>query len=209
MHSRRDFMKSLGIGGAALYASAPLRGSQSSVAADRIENQFLVAQFDTASGQIQVDRKNGDLLLRNAVARAALASHVHATSDREYERSSSIRQVQDALGKGRQISARCRDRRRLVDFDVLLTLYDGRNALVVEVICRNSSRTAMTLSRIEPVRAVLEEGAGAGGTERARRSRTGTCTPTRAMLRSSAARTGMPSLACGTWVSIAGSVKKR
>ena len=87
---------------------------------------------------------------------------MRATSDSEYDRFSSVRRHQDALGKSRQISARCIDKRKQVDFEVLLTLYDGRNALVVEVICRNASGKGARLARIEPVRAVLEEGAYCG-----------------------------------------------
>jgi len=159
MNNRRDFIKSVPIGGALLYASIPLRLRAHTLAAgERIENQFLTATFDTTSGRIRVDRKDGTPFLRNAVARADFAGTVRATSDPEYVRSSSVRQIQDELGKGRQISAQCVDRRKQVNFEILLTLYDGKNALVVEAICRNASGRDGRLTRIEPIRAVLEEG---------------------------------------------------
>lgn len=163
MKNRRDFLASASVGGVALYANA--RGwffSRSTSSGERIENHFFVAWFDTASGQIQVELKDGTPFLRNARARAVLVDSEPATSDPEYQRSYSIRPCQDSLGTGRQISARCVDLRRRVDFEVLITLYDGRNAVVVEVACRNASNKDLRMLRIEPVRAVLEEGGDCG-----------------------------------------------
>src|SRR5512143_2766764 len=132
MKSRRDFMKSVSVGGALIYVSDSwCLCSHSLNTGEQIENEFLTARFDTTSGQIQVERKSATPLLRNAIARAGLADGSRATSDPEYQRSTSVRPYQDALGKGRQLRARCIDRRKQLDFEVMLTLYDGRNALVV------------------------------------------------------------------------------
>jgi hypothetical protein len=160
MSSRRDFLRSLPAA-AALHASArSILSAQGLAVGEQIDNQFLTARFDAAAGRFHVDRRDGTPLLRNAVARAALGDARRATSDPEYDRSTLVRPYQDALGKGRQLRARCSDRRKQIDFEVVLTLYDGRDAVVVEVICGNTSGTPTRLSRIEPVRAVLEEGAG-------------------------------------------------
>ncbi|MBI3475749.1 MAG: alpha-galactosidase [Acidobacteria bacterium] len=161
--NRRDFVKAVSMGGVVLYATGPWSlEARTAGAAEQIENQFLTARFDSATGRIHVDRKGGPILLRNVVARAAFGNSVRSTADSEYQRSVSVRSVQDALGNGRQISAKCFDRRKQVDFEILLSLYDGRNALVVEVICRNASGRDVRLTRIEPVRAVLEEGGECG-----------------------------------------------
>jgi hypothetical protein len=127
-----------------------------------IDNQFLSARFDTASGLVHVERKDGTTLLRNAVARSIFSGTMRATSDPDYSRTCSIRPCRNPLGNGREISARCIDRRRQLDFEVLLTLYDGRNALQIEVICRNASGKDLNVLKIEPVRAVLEEGGDCG-----------------------------------------------
>jgi len=166
--NRRDFLASASVGGVGLYANA--RGwlfSRSGASSEQIENQFLTARFDTDSGKIQVERKDGTALLRNAVARVVLADSDRATSERftsdlEYQRSCSVRPCRDSLGSGRQISAKCVDRRRQLDFEVLITLYDGRDAAVVEVACRNASNKDARVLRIEPVRAVLDEGGHCG-----------------------------------------------
>src|SRR5689334_2265992 len=123
MKTRRDFMRSVSFGGALVCVSDPWRlWAQSAKSGEQIENESLTVHFDTTSGQIEVERKNGPPLLRNAIARAVLAEGIRATSDPDYQRSSSVRPLQDALGKGRQISAKCIDRRKQVDFEVLLTL---------------------------------------------------------------------------------------
>ncbi|MBS1804244.1 MAG: alpha-galactosidase [Acidobacteria bacterium] len=161
MKSRREFLSSATAAGLLLSVDGSLiSGPNSSAAA--IENQFLSARFDTASGLIHAERKDGTALLRNAVARATLSSATLSTSDSDYARKYSIRPCRNALGNGRQLSATCTDHRRQLDFEIQLTLYDGRNALQIEVICRNASKSDLNLLKIEPVRAVLEEEADCG-----------------------------------------------
>jgi hypothetical protein len=157
MATRRDFMRSISLG-SALYASTPLRlFAQSSPDGEQIANQFFTARFDAANGLIHVERKDGAAFLRNAVARIAMGGVVRRSSEPEYRRTCSVRSLDDSLGKGHQITAQCVDQRKQVDFEVLLTLYDGRDAVIVEVICRNASTRNARVLRIEPVRAVLEE----------------------------------------------------
>ncbi len=160
MRNRREFLQSIPVAAVLHTSVRSILRAQSSPVGDEISNQFLTARFDPATGRFHVDRRDGTPLLRNAVARTAFGDALRATSDPEYERSTSVRVYQDALGSGRQLRARCRDRRRQVDFEIVLTLYDGRDAAVVEAICRNTSGRPARLARIEPVRAVLEEGAG-------------------------------------------------
>ena len=157
------------MGGAALFAAVGARNFTAGASADGpIENQFLTARFDASTGRLSVERKDGTPLLRNAVARAVLAGRTRATSDQDYRRSCSVRSCQDALGKGFQLSAKCLDSLREIDFEVLLTLYDGRDALVVEVLCHNPSASDAKLLRTEPVRAVLEEDADCGWADAAK-----------------------------------------
>lgn len=111
---------------------------------------------------MQVERKDGTKLLRNASARAILSGTTRSASDSDYARTCSIRPFRNALGNGSQISASCTDHRRQLDFKVQLSLYDGRNALQIEVVCRNASAKGLNVIKIEPVRAVLEEGADCG-----------------------------------------------
>jgi hypothetical protein len=161
--NRREFLTSASAASVGFYADASGWLSPVAIpAGNQIENQFLTAHFDAASGRIHVQRKDGTPLLRNAVARAMFAGLSRATSDPDYVRSCSVNPYKDSLGSGRQLVARCVDKHRQADFEVLLTLYDGRNALVVEVVCRNKSRTDVNLLRIEPIRAVLEEDGDCG-----------------------------------------------
>ena len=159
MSNRRQFVRTLSLGSAALLASPPWRLNAAAI--DQIENQFLAAQVD-ASGRIQVERKGGQDLLRNAMARVTCGGKVRTTSDAEYARSGTVRPIRDALGPGRQLSITCRDRGRELDLELLLTLHDGRNELVLELIARNVSGKDLPLTRMEPVRAVLEEGGACG-----------------------------------------------
>src|SRR5690349_15981550 len=135
MTNRRDFMKSASLAGAGLYTATTWNLVAQPAVGEQIENEFLIARFDPLTGYIQIDRKNGAPLLRNSVVRVHCGGTVRATSDQDYARSAKVNSIRDALGHGRQISAQCLDRRKQLDFEILLTLYDGRNALVVEAIC--------------------------------------------------------------------------
>jgi hypothetical protein len=83
---------------------------------------------------------------------------VRATSDSDYRRTAEARKVSDPLGNGLQLVAFCNDVRRQLDFEIRLTLYDGRNALVVETIVSNTSPKDQLILLLEPVRAVYNEG---------------------------------------------------
>lgn len=155
-------MKSASAAGA-LYALAPWSHAvQGAAAGEQIENQFLTVRFDTSTGGFYAMRKDGTPLLHNAIARADCAGTTFATSDPDYRRSAAVRACRDALGTGHRLSASCSDRRLRLDFEILLTLYDGSNLLVVEVICRNVSKADVRLPQMQPVRAVLEEGGCCG-----------------------------------------------
>jgi hypothetical protein len=149
--------------GGALYISSPLPLlSKVAAGGEQIGNEFLTARFDTGTGLIQVERKDGTALLRNAVVRVSCDGSVRRTSEAEYRRTCTIGSIEDGLGKGRQITARCVDHRKQVDFEVTVSLYDRRNAAIIEVVCRNASRKDIGIMRIEPIRAVLEEDAYCG-----------------------------------------------
>ena len=161
--SRREFLASAAASGLALSVDSQVWSLPRGISGEQqIENQFLTARFDAASGRVHAERKDGTLLLRNAVARCVFSGTTRSTSDPAYSRTCVVRSFQDRLGNGRQLFAKCVDSRRQVDFEVLLTLYDGRNALQIEVICRNMSNRDAKLLQIEPVRAVLEEGGDCG-----------------------------------------------
>lgn len=159
---RRRFLQAISLSGPGLALLAPptgRAGQPEKPASFQIENQFLAASFDNNSGKFQVWRKDGTPFLLNAVARAETTHGTRTTADAEYTRAVDVKSVRDALGLGQQVIAVCRDRQRQLDIEVRVTLYDGRNAVVIEGITRNASpRDSLVLRSAEPVRAVFSEG---------------------------------------------------
>lgn len=124
----------------------------------QLTNAFFAVTFDTATGRLQVSRKDGAPFLVNAVSRALTSGGERTTADADYTRTVETRKVDDALGGGRQLVARCTDGKHQLDFEILVTLYDKHDALTVEAICRNASDKDLVVTGTEPVRAVFEEG---------------------------------------------------
>jgi alpha-galactosidase len=143
-------------------ATIPVGLSRSSWAAEpdsdagQLQNRFLSLRFSPTSGRLNVSR-NGARFLSGAFARAITSNGPRATTDPEYTRQVAINPISDVLGSGKRLAARCTDGRKQLDFEIRATLYDGRDALVLETICRNVSSSPLTVQALEPVRAMREE----------------------------------------------------
>jgi len=158
---RRSFLKAVSIAGAG-FSLVPQNGQgqvpASTLLSPQIENQFFRVQFDIKTGTLNAWRKNGQTFLINAISRASLPGEWRTTADEAYARSVEVRKVQDHLGSGPQLVAHCTDRRKQIDFEVCVTLYDGRNALVLETVCRNvSGKQSLVIRSLEPVRTVHDD----------------------------------------------------
>jgi len=160
--SRRSVLQSLSLAGTGL----PLL-SRNLVSANQnerrrscqLENRFFCVYFDTSSGRFHAWRKDGSLFLSSVSSRALTAVGIQSTTDPEYERTIEVTTIRDVLGTGKQLVARCKNRRRQIHLEVAITLYDDTTTLVVETICRNSSpKDSLILRSLEPVRVVFDEG---------------------------------------------------
>ena len=158
---RRKFLQTISLGGtglAMLAHTAPTELLPEKPAAYQVENQFFGAFFDKSGGTLQVWRKDGTRFLVNAIARTETGTGTRTTADPQYSRTIQVKSVTDRLGSGRQILAICTDGRHEWDFEVRVALYDGRDALVVETLTKNSSNREALVRSTEPVRATFEEG---------------------------------------------------
>jgi hypothetical protein len=125
----------------------------------QIENDFLSVAFDPGTGRLRCWRKGGEGLLNGTIARANMRGRKRSTDEPAYRRTLDAVRLRDTLGDGRQLVVRCTDSERQLDFEVRVSLYDGRPAVLIEAECRNASTQSITLESLEPVCAM----AGAGG----------------------------------------------
>ena len=159
---RREFLGTV----ASAWAGVSAPGSVSlgsaelgeSVAA-QIQNDYFRVVFDPSSGRLHAWRKDGRPFLSHAVARAYGPWGTRSAADREYTRTVKVAKVRDSLGEGTQLVARCTDSKRQLDFEIHVSIYPARDALVIETICLNSSdKQSLVLQSIEPLRAEFCDG---------------------------------------------------
>lgn len=152
MVNRREVI-ALACGGALSVAGLARAVAQPGEAAAEISNRYLRARFEPRSGLIAAWLADGTPLLLNAAMRAVGPAWSCSSSDAILQRSAEVLAVRDALGAGSRIAALCRDRQRGVALSVELTLYDERNALLLEVRCLNESGAELPLRTLEPLNA--------------------------------------------------------
>jgi len=124
----------------------------------QIENDFLSLAFDTNTGRLHCWRRGGGPLLSGVIARASVSDGKRSTDEPAYRRALETTRSNDPLGAGRQLVVRCTDGERQLDFEVRVSLYDGRPAVLIEAECRNVSPQPIILESLEPVCALAETG---------------------------------------------------
>jgi len=146
--------------GTSLPFVAPLAWSASAAnppsPSAQIENDFLQVAFDTDTGRLSCRRKSGDRLLSGTIARANLQAGKRSVDEAAYRRTLDQTRFNDVLGAGRQLVMRCTDSERQLDFQICVTLYESRPAVLVEAECRNVSTQPIILESLEPVCATAE-----------------------------------------------------
>ncbi len=158
--SRREFLGQLALTGAALSnvdqnaEAAAGAGSGS----PQIENDFLRAAFDTATGRLHVSRRGGARLLAGAVVRAHTSRGLRSTAEPRYQHAVEATRRRDALGEGSRLIVRCTDSERELDLELRVTLLDRRPAVVLEATGRNVASRPVVVESLEPLCAVPEAG---------------------------------------------------
>lgn len=157
-YKRRDFIKDVSLLGISLELMpvlpvAKLFSEKESV---QLRNDFLSVSFNAGTGRINVIRNKGELLLENVTARVTLNSGKKSLAWKMYEHKLETTKISDPIGTGRQLIINSKDREKVIDFMVSITLYDRLNAVFVEAVCKNVSHQPVIIRGIEPVCAIRE-----------------------------------------------------
>src|SRR5512143_2712409 len=146
--TRREFLKTAAVAGAAwpwVTSSGWTAAAGAEPGPAQIENEFLSVGFDAQAGRLSCWRRDGAPLLSGVVARANLKNASRSTAEPAYRRAIEVVPCRDRLGSGRQLIARCADDARQLNFEMRVTLYEARPAVLIEVECRNVSSQALVL----------------------------------------------------------------
>ena len=153
--SRRTFAKRVSLLGASLLVP---RALSAAVRSDgRIDNPYFTVSFESKSGTLHINRRNGTrLLIGRPAANASIGKRF--ISGGHYETTFEATRFTDRLGPGEQLQITSKDHDRTLDFEILVSLYDHLEALTIETSCTNASTQDIVLNSIEPIRAVASEG---------------------------------------------------
>ena len=157
--SRRDFL--LSVTGAGLSLPLAAQSSQKFDTArpmPQIENDFFSLAYDAKSGRLHCWHKDGGDFLCGIAARANLKTGRRSTSEAAYQHTIDVIQLHDKLGDGRQITVQCVDAQHQLDFTLRYSLYEGRQAVLIEAECRNRTSQPMIVKSLEPCCALREDG---------------------------------------------------
>ncbi len=158
MTGRREFL-TMALAGSVVPIAGEAQPRERHSEPVEIENSFLRARFDTASGYFAAWHKDGSPFVINGAVRATGGSWARLSSDREFVRTARSEKSDDTLGHCTKILAECNDAQLGLVLTIEISLYDERNALLVSAGCQNRSGKPLMLRTLEPFRTIAEQGA--------------------------------------------------
>jgi hypothetical protein len=128
-YKRRDFIKDISLLGMSLelIPGLPVGKLFSEKESVQLSNDFLSVSFNAGTRRIYVTRNDGKLLLNNGTARVNLNNRKKSIAGAEYEHKLDTRKISDPVGTGRQLIISSKDREKIIDFTVIISLYDRLN----------------------------------------------------------------------------------
>lgn len=141
-------------------ATAWADGGEGETARVRLNSSDLSLEWSLTTGQFDLLGRDGRPLLRNATAAVMSSCGAVLTSDARYVRYSRIVGSGDPVLGGRCLVVTCKDQERTLDLESRITLLNGRQGAVFELLFTNVSKEEVLIPFCEPLRAATLEGGG-------------------------------------------------
>jgi len=145
---------------AAVFLIVSHTGCSTASTEPALANPNLQIQFDIEQGRLDCYRHTGEPLILNSYASLATNQGIITTYDRRFRRSYRIKTIRDRIGKGRELRITFDDMEELLDFDLILSLYEQSDFFTIEVQARNVSQGEVGITAIHPLRALTQQGGG-------------------------------------------------
>lgn len=117
----------------------------------QIESKSFGAFFDLDSGAFCICRKNKESFVLRATSCAVTPQGKRSIADADYARCVKVLPIDRDSGAVRKLMVQCIDRRHQLDFELHVSIYEDREELVIETICRNVSKENIPVQKIEPI----------------------------------------------------------
>ncbi len=160
--NRRDFIRNLSLSGASIALSGSVMANSFHFgdASAGISNDYFTVSFEAGSGRFHVRRSNGDSLIAGGSPGINLPAGRRSISPAYYRSTVDSIPLKDELGSGRQLKISSKDLEKRVDIETRFSLYEGLQAVLIEVFARNVSSRDIPVYSLEPVSAHGNEGGG-------------------------------------------------
>jgi hypothetical protein len=157
--NRRDFLLRLQAAGMSLpFAGSLDLYSTSGISKSRIQNDFFSVEFDTKSGKLDINRRNGENLLSGSVVRVLTGQDYISTSEASFRHKVTSGKLNDQLGEGIQIDISSYSSEKKLAVNLHLFLYRNLQSIFIEADCQNHSSKQIVIKSIEPICANNETG---------------------------------------------------
>jgi melibiase-like protein len=153
---RRDFIKTLSLASASIALASPVSASSGS-GSPEIKNEHFTVSFDQKKGRVNIYRNNGAAMLTGGMVCVNSDSKRYVSPD-NYKYTFESKNVNDQTGSGKRLVILCKDKNKILDSEIRLSLYDNLKAITVEVACKNVSLHDLSIKSIEPFRVIKGEG---------------------------------------------------
>jgi len=157
---RRDFIKTLSLAGASIVIANPVsaKAHLDGGEMNEIKNDKFTVSFDKKKGSINIYRNNGEALLTGGSVCINSSNDKRFVSPVNFKYSFDSKNFTDQLGPGKRLIVRCKDKSKTLDVEIRVSLYDSREAITIEPICKNVSTHDIAIKSIEPLRVIKDEG---------------------------------------------------
>ncbi len=157
--NRRNFIRQASLTGISLAMTNsmafPFISPDESV---QIKNDYFIVSFDTRNGIIRINRHDGSEFVSGAVSAINTNSGKTTSASSGYKLNYKSISVKNELGQGQMLIIYCKDLNQKADLEIQISVYQNLQAVVIESLCKNSSRSEkLNLKSIEPLRSIKQE----------------------------------------------------
>lgn len=146
------------VGVIALVATA--RAGEPSDGKGVVASAHLRLQYDLRTGRADISLPDGTALLRGVTAAAGFPRGATLAADAAYTRRHRVAECREPAIAGQQLIVACTDAGRKLNLEHRITLLHDQPGAVFELVLTNVSNSDVELCHSEPVRALIQEGAG-------------------------------------------------
>jgi hypothetical protein len=120
-------------------------------------NSYFAIEFNIQTGILSVFRANGQPFISGAICGIHTGSENRITTTSNYYYSVKKIPISNDVGAGSMLKITGQDKKKMLDIEILVSIYDNLHAIVFEMLCKNVSGNDMVINSIEPIRMIKAE----------------------------------------------------